>query len=289
MKFKSDAAGTITGLRFYKHSANTGSHTGTLWSVAGARLGTVTFSNETASGWQQAFFAAPVSISLNTIYVASYHANNGHYSADINYFEGKGVDNPPLHALTNGVSGGNGVYAYGTGSAFPNQTWYAANYWVDVVFQAGPLPPPPPPPSLMSNVLRADGASSREATASAAGGNVERWPWIWTSGDWSKECGASNLMDGNTNTMWIGNAGGEPWRVILDMGVATDMTDIQVMFQDIVWTNMGIIGSRDNEVWFDYLMETNKWIALRYLYVNFWGDEHGAKPPAICEIIWRNR
>ena len=51
----------------------------------------------------------------NTIYVASYHANNGHYSADINYFEGKGVDNPPLHALANGVSGGNGVYAYGSG------------------------------------------------------------------------------------------------------------------------------------------------------------------------------
>ena len=47
------------------------------------------------------------------------------------------MDNPPLHALTNGVSGGNGVYAYGASSAFPNQTWNAANYWVDVVFQPG--------------------------------------------------------------------------------------------------------------------------------------------------------
>ncbi|MGZ4977041.1 MAG: DUF4082 domain-containing protein [Methylobacter sp.] len=32
------------------------------------------------------------------------------------------------------MSGGNGVYVYGTGSAFPNQTWNASNYWVDVVF-----------------------------------------------------------------------------------------------------------------------------------------------------------
>ena len=51
------------------------------------------------------------------------------------------MDNPPLHALTDGVLGGNGVYAYGVSSAFPDQTYNAANYWVDVVFQAGPTPP----------------------------------------------------------------------------------------------------------------------------------------------------
>ena len=140
VKFKSDVAGTITGIRFYKASANTGAHTGNLWTITGTLLATATFSNETASGWQQALFAAPVTIASNTVYVASYHANNGHYSEDVYYFQGKGVDNPPLHALTNGVSGGNGVYAYGASSAFPNQTWNAANYWVDVVFQAGPAP-----------------------------------------------------------------------------------------------------------------------------------------------------
>jgi len=34
------------------------------------------------------------------------------------------------------VSGANGVYAYGSTSVFPAQTWNAANYWVDLVFQA---------------------------------------------------------------------------------------------------------------------------------------------------------
>ena len=81
-----------------------------------------------------------MAITCNTVYVASYHANNGHYSADLNYFTGKGMDNPPLHALANGVSGGNGVYRYGASSVFPNQTWNAANYWVDVVFQARSAP-----------------------------------------------------------------------------------------------------------------------------------------------------
>ena len=86
VKFRSDMAGTITGIRFYKAAANTGTHVGNLWSSTGAPLATAIFSNETASGWQQAFFATPVTIASNTVYVASYHANSGHYSADLNYF-----------------------------------------------------------------------------------------------------------------------------------------------------------------------------------------------------------
>jgi hypothetical protein len=140
VKFRSDIAGSITGMRFYKAAANTGTHVANLWSSAGALLASATFSNETASGWQQVNFATPFAISANTIYVASYHANAGHYSFDVNYFQSKGADNVMLHALTNGVAGGNGVYAYGASSAFPNQTYSAANYWVDVVFRAGPAP-----------------------------------------------------------------------------------------------------------------------------------------------------
>jgi hypothetical protein len=137
VKFRSDVAGYITGIRFYKASANTGTHVGNLWTSTGTLLATATFTGETASGWQQVTFATPVSITANTVYVASYHANNGHYSFNTNYFSVNGVDNPPLHALANGVSGGNGVYAYGSSSIFPKGTWNACNYWVDVVWQAG--------------------------------------------------------------------------------------------------------------------------------------------------------
>jgi hypothetical protein len=135
MKFKSDVTGTITGVRFYKGSGNTGTHVGHLWSSNGALLASVTFTNETSSGWQQASFTKPVSIQPNTTYVVSYFAPNGHYAANIQFF-GKSADHGPLHALADGQSGGNGVFTYG-GSAFPNQTWNASNYWVDVVFNAG--------------------------------------------------------------------------------------------------------------------------------------------------------
>ncbi len=126
--------GYITGIRFYKGSMNTGTHVGSLWSSAGTLLARATFTNETASGWQQVTFATPVSITANTTYVASYHTNVGHYAGDNNYFATTGVTNGPLSALATGVSGGNGVYRAGATSVFPNQTWLSSNYWVDVVF-----------------------------------------------------------------------------------------------------------------------------------------------------------
>src|SRR4029453_7165605 len=126
------------GVRFYKSAANTGTHVGNLWSSTGTLLGTATFSGETASGWQQVTFSPAVAIAANTVYVASYRCPNGHYSGNANYFTPQGVDNPPLHALATGVSGGNGVYAYGATSPFPTSTYNAANYWGDVMFSTTP-------------------------------------------------------------------------------------------------------------------------------------------------------
>ena len=132
--FKSDVNGTISGIRFYKSSNNTGTHIGDLWSSSGTLLSSATFANETASGWQQVNFSTPVAITANTVYVASYHTTVGHYSDDQSYFASAGVDNPPLHALQNSVSGSNGVFAYGTNSVFPNGGFNSSNYWADIVF-----------------------------------------------------------------------------------------------------------------------------------------------------------
>ncbi|WDR06220.1 DUF4082 domain-containing protein [Devosia rhodophyticola] len=132
MKFTSSEAGTITGLKFYKGQQNTGTHTGTLWSASGTALGTLTFQNETASGWQTASFASPIAIDANTTYVASYHTD-GFYSATPNGF-GSAATAGPLTAPSSASSGGNGLYAYGGASAFPTSSYNASNYYVDVIF-----------------------------------------------------------------------------------------------------------------------------------------------------------
>ena len=133
VKFRVDADAYIVGLRYYKATANTGTHTGNLWSSAGTLIATAKFVNEGANGWQQVLFANPVPVTANTVYVASYFSPFGHYSADVNYFATAGVDAPPLHALANGVSGGDGVYLYSATSGFPSASGNGANYWVDII------------------------------------------------------------------------------------------------------------------------------------------------------------
>jgi hypothetical protein len=136
VKFTSDVPGFVTGIRFYKGPANTGTHIGNLWSSAGTLLATATFTAESDSGWQEVSFETPVEIVPSTVYVASYFSPNGHYSGEFNYFAAQGADAPPLHALANGVSGGNGVFSYGTASTFPMLSFDSLNYFVDVVFAA---------------------------------------------------------------------------------------------------------------------------------------------------------
>jgi hypothetical protein len=145
LKFQVTTTGKATGVRFYKGSTNTGTHVGNLWSSAGALLTSVTFANETASGWQQALFPnGGVALTPGATYIISYHTNVGFYSADGNFFA-NALTNAPLTAPSASASGGNGVYAYGAGSSFPSNTFGATNYWVDVVFSATPGGPVQPP------------------------------------------------------------------------------------------------------------------------------------------------
>lgn len=143
VRFRSAIDAVVTGVRFWKDPQNTGAHLGHLWTNGGTLLATVTFTGETASGWQEARFDQPVSIMAGTTYVISYHTNYFTYQA--NYFASTGHDAPPLRALAGGEAGGNGIYLYdseGTGALpyFPSKTAptgeaASPNYWVDVIVE----------------------------------------------------------------------------------------------------------------------------------------------------------
>jgi hypothetical protein len=130
LKFYSEVSGSVTGVRFYKGTRNTGTHVGTLWAASGAKLASVTFSGETASGWQQANFSSPIAITANTTYVISYSAPYGAHAHD-QYYSWSTLSARPLH-----VAGSSpGVFTYGSGVLFPSSAWNSSNYWVDVVFK----------------------------------------------------------------------------------------------------------------------------------------------------------
>ena len=134
VKFTADVNGWITGIRFNKGAGNTGTHIGSLWTASGTLLGQVTFTGESATGWQEADFSSPIAVTAGNTYVASYFAPNGGCAADSAAFATSGVDSPPLHALSSPVSGGNGVYGYASSPALPTNSFNATNYWADVVF-----------------------------------------------------------------------------------------------------------------------------------------------------------
>lgn len=144
VKFRPLVDGHVSGVRFYKGAGNTGTHVGSLWSSAGDRMADVTFSGETASGWQTASFDTPVAVTAGTTYVVSYSAPNGNISYSSNYFTTVGITSQYLTALASGVDGDNGVYSTTPGT-FPTNSFGNNNYWVDATFiphrnAGGPAP-----------------------------------------------------------------------------------------------------------------------------------------------------
>ncbi len=133
-KIKTDVAGTVSALRFYKQTWMNGyAHVGYLWSSTGSLLAMARFTNETASGWQQVTLSNPVAITANTVYIVSFSTGGGYFGINSTGLSGSGVDNGPLHALANGVSGGNGVYSRGN-SSFPTNSGGGMEFFADLVF-----------------------------------------------------------------------------------------------------------------------------------------------------------
>ena len=145
VKFRTDSDGYITGLRFYKGSANTGTHIGHLWNAGGDLIASVVFSGETASGWQQVNFGSGITVTANTTYVASYYSPSGNYSYTNPYFS-TATYNAPVKALADGEDGANGVYRYDS-PGFPDQVFVGGspNYWVDIIFHTVVISDTSPP------------------------------------------------------------------------------------------------------------------------------------------------
>ena len=177
VRFKADLDGTITGVRFYKSTANTGTHIGNLWSAGGALLASGTFSGETATGWQQLNFPTPVSVTAGTTYVASYFAPRGHYSSSSAYFYkpspagGNTLDSKPLHAISANHGEFNGVFSYAGASTFPSSTFNGENYGVDVVF----TPKLPPGPVGLVSATAGPGSATVSFLAPVTGGTPTRY------------------------------------------------------------------------------------------------------------------
>ena len=127
MKFRLARAGQISAIRYWKASIDSGTHVGRIWSANGTELAAVTFSGETASGWQQQSLSTALPVQANTSYVVSVNVAS-HFSVS---------DSGLANTIVNGdissmADGANGVF--GSAFAFPTNSFHNSNYFRDIVF-----------------------------------------------------------------------------------------------------------------------------------------------------------
>ena len=158
----------VTGVRFYKAAANTGTHIGSLWTADGAaaRPGDVQRARP-ASGWQTVDVRpagrGAAEHDLRRVVLRAERALLGHgrvlLRAPVARPERRGDrDSPPLHALRNSGTTTNGVYSYGAGARSRRAPTRPRNYWVDVMFA------PTPAPGQVTGVTAAEGGRDAPRT-----------------------------------------------------------------------------------------------------------------------------
>jgi len=128
MQFVTATDGFITAIRHWKSASETGAHTGRIWSTSGTLLASVTFSSETASGWQVQNLSSPLAVTAGVSYIVSVNVNT-HYPYS-HFGLSSTVTNGNLSAPGNGM---NGLFDPIPGN-FPTNSFNNSNYFRDVVF-----------------------------------------------------------------------------------------------------------------------------------------------------------
>lgn len=167
MKFQASVGGQITAIRYWKDGQESGTHVGNIWSSTGVLLASATFTNESASGWQQQNLTSPLNINGGTTYVVSVNINS-HYVATqgpSNCYPCGGSTLGLYFPISNGAlvsiaDDHNGVF--GSPGAFPAQTFQFNNYFRDVVFTPG-VANPPQAAGCLEKLVSVDGGSSFSA------------------------------------------------------------------------------------------------------------------------------
>lgn len=144
-------AGQVAGIRFYATTTVSGTYTVALYRVDSADPGTGTLlaskvagSAPTGGAWNTIAFDSSVSVVSTELYRACVHSNAGRYVATSNFFTsgGGGLTNGDITApanLDNPIGLGalsQGTFEINASLTYPNDTFNAACYFVDVDFAA---------------------------------------------------------------------------------------------------------------------------------------------------------
>jgi hypothetical protein len=127
MGFAPIVTGSIAAIQFYKISTDTGTHVGTVWRETDqALLGSVTFSGESATGWQTATLSPPVAATGGQRYRVAV-SRPAQPFAQISAFTGITVAG--VMAMDNTA-----YYVLGSQTGYPSTSFAGTSFVVDVIF-----------------------------------------------------------------------------------------------------------------------------------------------------------
>jgi len=149
--FTVEVSGSISGIRYWRSSAQEGSEPAALWTSDGERLASASAPSTDDSGWQTATFSSPLKVDEGDSLVVSYHASQGEYAFTSGYHGASvssGLSIPSSNA---------GRYTYASSARFPSRSYQSTNYWVTPLFtpassggSGGTVPAPPSAPTVPS-------------------------------------------------------------------------------------------------------------------------------------------
>jgi hypothetical protein len=127
VKLRVNTSASLTALRFYKSPGETGTHIGRVWTATGTPIAQVTFTGESAWGWQEQALPTPLSLTPGQTYVVSAGIND-YYVVTSGGLASSVTDGP----LASVADGQNGVFG-STAGIFPTDSWASGNYFIDAV------------------------------------------------------------------------------------------------------------------------------------------------------------
>lgn len=141
--------GTITHGRFFAPVTVAGTYEAVVWEItgedqaspSGTILGTVTFGALTPNSWNTIAFATPIPVVSTKAYRIGVRSSVGRYTATPSTFTAPIVNGNLTGVQNLFLNVGKGSFLNGTFAtditSYPTQAFNAANYFVDVVFEAG--------------------------------------------------------------------------------------------------------------------------------------------------------
>jgi hypothetical protein len=157
VRFTVDVELDCAGIAFYVPGTNSGTYTVGLYQTTsdddpnGSGTGTELATDSVGSGsvtggtWAEVLFDTPVTLSTGVVYTAARHASSGRYVSSSGAFTSATISGNGVTLLQDGTdpnppglgSMRNGVFHEGASLAYPNSTFGAADYFVDIVLADG--------------------------------------------------------------------------------------------------------------------------------------------------------